>query len=122
MVALNGELGVGKTLFTRGICRGLGYKGDVTSPSFVRINCYPHNPPIYHVDFYLVRSEDELFDLGLDELYGGNNIVIIEWAQLFADLLPDDCLWIAMDWWNTGENHRKINYIKMSSADKLGNG
>ncbi|MDP8228700.1 MAG: tRNA (adenosine(37)-N6)-threonylcarbamoyltransferase complex ATPase subunit type 1 TsaE [Candidatus Electryoneaceae bacterium] len=111
VIALRGELGTGKTLFTRGICLGLGYQGDVTSPSFVRMNLYPHDPPIYHIDFYLIRNEDELFDLGLDELYGCDNIVIIEWAQRFSRFLPDDCLWIEMDWQNGEENQRKISLV-----------
>lgn len=96
-VALAGELGAGKTLLTRGICQGLGYMGDVTSPSYIRMNSYPHDPPIYHVDFYLMRSEDEVFDLGLDELYGCKAIVIIEWAQRFPELLPINCWWIKME-------------------------
>jgi len=98
VVAITGELGVGKTVFCRGICRGLGYQGDVSSPSFVRMHTYPHNPPIYHVDFYLVRSHSEGYRLGLDELSLAGGIILIEWAQLFPTLAPDDCWWVDIRW------------------------
>ena len=108
VVGLAGELGSGKTLFTSGICLGLGYKGNVTSPSFVRIHAYPHEPPLYHADFYLLRSEEEVVDLGLDELYGGDGIVIVEWAQRFPNLLPAICRWIEFDWTGGSETVRRI--------------
>ena len=114
IVALAGELGAGKTLLARGICRGLGYAGNVTSPSFVRLHQYPNDPPLYHADFYLVESEAGIFDLGLDELYGGDGIVIVEWAQRFPRLLPDDCWWIEISWLPGNENARKIVVGKKS--------
>ena len=108
VVGLAGELGSGKTLFTGGVCLGLGYRGNVTSPSFVRIHAYPHEPPLYHADFYLLRSEEEVVDLGLDELYGGDCIVIVEWAQRFPNLLPAICWWIEFDWVGDSETVRRV--------------
>jgi len=100
-------MGAGKTVLTKGICRGIGYKGEVTSPSYIRIHKYNHSFPIYHVDFYLLRSEDEVMDLGLDELYLTGSIVIIEWAQRFPEMLPVNCTWIDISW-QKGENNRLI--------------
>ncbi len=109
VVALSGDLGAGKTVLAQGICRGFGYRGDVTSPSFVRIHTYPHTIPIYHADFYLLRSDEEVIDLGLDELYGDPDaLVIVEWAQRFPDMLPQRCHRIEIDWHGSGENVRRI--------------
>jgi len=108
VVALFGELGAGKTVLAQGICRGFGYRGDVTSPSFVRIHTYPYTIPIYHADFYLLRSDEEVIDLGLDELYGSDALVIVEWAQRFPDMLPHRCHRIEIEWQGNGENVRGI--------------
>ncbi|MDP8237533.1 MAG: tRNA (adenosine(37)-N6)-threonylcarbamoyltransferase complex ATPase subunit type 1 TsaE [Candidatus Hatepunaea meridiana] len=112
VVALTGELGVGKTLLTKGICYGLGYLGEVTSPSYVRVHSYSYTIPIYHIDFYLLRSEEEVFDLGLDEIYGSDGIVIVEWAQRFPKLLPHYSQWIKIEWIDGTENARKIRDCK----------
>lgn len=108
VIALSGELGAGKTLLARGICRGLGYLGVVTSPSFVRIHLYPHTFSIYHVDFYLVKSEEEIAELGLEELYEGDSIVIVEWAQIYSHLMPKRSKWIEIEWHGKAENVRRI--------------
>lgn len=108
VVALEGDLGSGKTVLTRGICQGLGYKSRVSSPSFVRINTYPHQPMIYHVDLYLVRSEDEAMDLGLEDIFDSESIVIIEWAQRFPDLVPISCKHIKLEWTDNNETTRRI--------------
>jgi len=112
VIALSGELGSGKTLLARGICRGLGYKGDVTSPTYVRIHTYPHSIPIYHADLYLSESEDEILDLGLDELFGSEGVVIIEWTQRFPHLLPKSCLWIDIEWCDGEKDMRQIEVTK----------
>ncbi len=108
VVALSGELGTGKTVLAQGICFGIGYRGEVTSPSFVRIHTYPHTAPIYHADLYLLRTEAEVIDLGLDELYGSEAIVIVEWAQRFPGLLPEGCHWIELEWYDDKESSRRI--------------
>lgn len=112
VVALDGDLGAGKTVLTKGMCLGLGFSGEVTSPSFVRVHCYPHDPPLYHADFYLLRSEEEVFQLGLDEVYGEDSIVIVEWAQRFPDMLPSSCWWIKIEWPGGEENIRRLRITK----------
>ncbi len=127
VVALCGELGAGKTVLAQGICRGLGYKGEVTSPSFVHLHRYEASvgqtflsvlpdrnvcPTIHHADLYLTKSPEDAADLGLDELYGGDGIVLVEWAQRFPEMLPEGCWWIEIEWPKEGENVRLIKVRK----------
>lgn len=90
-VYLQGELGAGKTTLVRGIARGLGYTGRVTSPSFTIMNVYPSRPEIYHFDFYRLKKDD-LFDVGLDDYLAGDGVVLIEWPEIGGDLLPREAL------------------------------
>jgi tRNA threonylcarbamoyladenosine biosynthesis protein TsaE len=94
VVALNGDLGSGKTQFVKGVCLGLGVADVVTSPSFVIMNQYAavrngaEAFPIFHFDFYRIRSIDELYDLGVEEYFYGKGICLIEWARAATSLLP----------------------------------
>lgn len=94
LVALNGELGAGKTTFTRGLGRGLGVRGTVTSPTFVLARTHPtdRGTPLIHVDAYRLGSAAELDDLDLD--YEGS-IVVVEWAGHLLDGLADS--WLQLD-------------------------
>ncbi len=91
VVALIGELGVGKTLFAKGIARGLGYRGEVTSPSFVHVHLYRGKLPVYHVDLYRERSALDVLSLGLEEYIDGEGVTLVEWADRFPELLPKVC-------------------------------
>ena len=88
VVALTGELGAGKTCFTQGLARGLGVAGRAVSPTFVLINEYRGRLPVHHVDAYRTESLTELLDLGLDELFSGDGVTIVEWADKLLPLLP----------------------------------
>jgi tRNA threonylcarbamoyladenosine biosynthesis protein TsaE len=88
VVALTGELGAGKTCFTQGLARGLGVTGRAVSPTFVLVNEYRGRVPVHHVDAYRTGSLTELLDLGLDELFAGDGITIVEWADKLLPLLP----------------------------------
>lgn len=88
VVALTGELGAGKTCFTQGLARGLGVTGRAVSPTFVLINEYRGRLAVHHVDAYRTASLTELLDLGLEELFGGDGVTIVEWADKLAPLLP----------------------------------
>lgn len=90
VVALIGNLGSGKTQFTRGICQGLGVAQPVTSPTFVLINEYDGNLPVYHFDFYRLESETEIRDLGIDDYFNDTGICVIEWAERGLNLLPEN--------------------------------
>ncbi|MBI4635907.1 MAG: tRNA (adenosine(37)-N6)-threonylcarbamoyltransferase complex ATPase subunit type 1 TsaE [Candidatus Rokubacteria bacterium] len=88
VVALTGELGAGKTCFIQGVARGLGVTARATSPTFVLVNEYRGRLPVHHVDAYRTRSLAELQDLGLDELFDGDGVTLVEWADRLLALLP----------------------------------
>lgn len=88
-VCLFGEMGVGKTVFTNGLCRALGVKDYVTSPTFTVVNEYDGEDfPIYHFDMYRIEDEDELLEIGFDEYLNAGGICIIEWPQNVVNSLP----------------------------------
>lgn len=82
-IFLFGELGAGKTTLTQGIARGLGVskKEYVRSPSFTLVNEYSGRVPVYHIDLYRIDSSDELENLGLEEIFSGQGVAIVEWAE-----------------------------------------
>lgn len=88
VVALNGDLGSGKTFFVKSICKN--YNIDlVTSPTFALVNEYTGTKKIYHFDFYRINKQNELFDLGFEDYLNDETaIIFIEWADLFKELLP----------------------------------
>jgi len=81
VVALHGELGAGKTAFTRGIAIGLGIDANVSSPTFTIVNEYPGNPPLFHFDMYRLEDENELFDIGWDDYHDRGGVCVVEWSE-----------------------------------------
>lgn len=96
VVALRGGLGMGKTAFTRGLARGLGYTGRVTSPTFTIVNEYSGKTPLFHFDMYRLGSEDELFDIGWDDYLTRSGVCAVEWSERMADLLPEDAVIVSI--------------------------
>ena len=96
VVALSGELGSGKTCLTQGIARGLQVPEDlyVTSPSYTLMNEYPGRLRLFHVDLYRIGSIVEVDEIGLDEIIGGDDVTVIEWAEKMIDVLPKERLFI----------------------------
>ena len=87
--ALVGDLGAGKTHFVQGIAAGLDAPGPVTSPTFTLVHEYPGGRlPLYHFDFYRLRTADELLALGWEEYADGDGLTVVEWADKFPELLP----------------------------------
>ncbi|EKU71413.1 tRNA (adenosine(37)-N6)-threonylcarbamoyltransferase complex ATPase subunit type 1 TsaE [Selenomonas sp. F0473] len=98
VICLDGELGVGKTLFVRALARTLGVESDVTSPTFNLMNIYEAACPIVHFDLYRIDSEEELEDIGFHEYAEAlEGIVLIEWASKFPDAMPADRLTVQID-------------------------
>ena len=100
IIALIGELGCGKTLFTRGICAGLGVpERYVNSPTFAFVNEYLGRLPVFHIDLYRLNTIDEEFEIGiLDYLAKADSgVTVLEWAEKALALLPDDCLQVQFE-------------------------
>jgi len=92
VVAYRGDLGMGKTAFTRGLARGLGCTGRVTSPTFTIVNEYEGNPPLFHFDLYRLSSSEELFDIGWEDYLARGGICAVEWSERVSDALPSDTI------------------------------
>jgi tRNA threonylcarbamoyladenosine biosynthesis protein TsaE len=107
VVALNGNLGVGKTRLVQAVAEALGYSDQlVNSPTFILIQEYDGPLPLYHVDAYRLKDSDEFLDIGGDEVLHGDRATLIEWADRIADVLPRDHLRI--DITATGETSRQF--------------
>lgn len=91
-IALEGDLGAGKTTFTKGLAKGLGINKNISSPTFTIIKEYKGIFPLYHMDVY--RLKDSMEDLGFDEYFHGDGITVIEWAHIIQDQLPEQFLTI----------------------------
>ena len=88
VVAYRGGLGMGKTAFTRGLARGLGYPGRVTSPTFTIVNEYEGGRlPLFHFDLYRLGSADELFDIGWEDYLARGGVCAVEWSERMEELL-----------------------------------
>ena len=94
VVAYLGDLGMGKTAFTRGLAAGLGYKGRVTSPTFTIVNEYDGATPLFHFDMYRLGSSDELFDIGWEDYLTRGGVCAVEWSERVDDAMPADTLWV----------------------------
>ncbi len=93
VLLLSGDLGAGKTCFTQGLARALGVRGPIQSPTFVLVQEYPEaRVPLRHADLYRLDREVEALALGLEERVGYDGAWVIEWADRFPDLWPDDRL------------------------------
>ncbi|SHG39034.1 tRNA threonylcarbamoyladenosine biosynthesis protein TsaE [Thermosyntropha lipolytica DSM 11003] len=94
---LIGELGAGKTTLVRGIAKGLGYEGKVTSPTFTLMNIYEGIMPVFHFDFYRLDEDADFEDLGLDDYVGKGGVTLIEWPRLQSGFLPAEALFINIE-------------------------
>ncbi|CAN5617588.1 hypothetical protein BH11BAC1_BH11BAC1_24200 [soil metagenome] len=90
--AFFGNMGTGKTTFIKSLCRALGVKENVTSPTFALVNEYllENGNPIYHFDFYRIEKEQEALDIGINEYFNSGNYCFIEWSEKILHLLPED--------------------------------
>lgn len=105
LITLEGDLGVGKTTFTKGLGKGLGVKRVITSPTFTIIKEYEGRMPFYHIDAYRLEFSEE--DLGIEEYILSKSVTVIEWAKFIEDVLPTKRLAI------------QINYIANSTREVI---
>ena len=93
VIAYTGDLGAGKTAFTRGLARGLGIEGGVTSPTFTIVNEYEGGRmPLFHFDMYRLGGEEELFDIGWDDYLARGGVCAVEWSENVAGALEGDAV------------------------------
>ena len=105
-VALYGNLGAGKTVISRGVCKGLGFEGAVCSPTYTILHEYPNDPTIFHFDLYRLEPGTELYEVGFDHDYLSKGITLIEWPERLVDEIGDITHKITID--IVSENEREV--------------
>lgn len=99
VIALEGDLGTGKTTLTKSIARGLGIDDVITSPTFNIVKEYRSGRlPLYHFDVYRIGDVDEMYEIGYEEYFYGDGVCIVEWADLIEDIIPDDAIRIQIEY------------------------
>ena len=89
---LSGDLGVGKTVFTKGFAAGLGIQEPVSSPTFTIVQIYEEGRlPLYHFDVYRIEDIEEMEEIGYEDCFYGEGVCLIEWAELIKEILPANC-------------------------------
>ncbi|WP_249871591.1 tRNA (adenosine(37)-N6)-threonylcarbamoyltransferase complex ATPase subunit type 1 TsaE [Oceanobacillus saliphilus] len=114
VITLEGELGAGKTTFTKGLANGLGVKRNISSPTFTIIKEYEGELPLYHMDVYRLEHSEE--DIGFDEYFYGNGITVVEWAQFIEEFLPEERLNINISY--IDENKRELEFTSTGTHFK----
>ncbi len=95
---LTGDLGVGKTVFTQGVAKGLGIEEPVNSPTFTILQVYEEGRlPFYHFDVYRIGDVEEMEEIGYEDCFYGEGVCLIEWAELIGEILPQDCRHITIE-------------------------
>lgn len=98
IICLNGDLGVGKTVFTQGLAKGLGITESVCSPTFTLVQEYEEGRiPLYHFDVYRISGPWDMDDLGYEDYFFGNGVTLVEWASLIEELIPDSAIRITIE-------------------------
>ena len=108
---LNGDLGVGKTVFTQGFARGLGIQGTVNSPTFTIVQQYDEGRlPLYHIDVYRIGDISEMDEIGYEDCFYGEGVCLIEWSTLIEEILPEHATEIRIEKdLNQGFDYRRIS-------------
>lgn len=106
VLTLEGNLGTGKTAFTKGLAKGLGIKRNVNSPTFTIVKEYKGDMPLYHMDVYRLENSEE--DIGFSEYFSGEGVSVVEWAQFIEWYLPEERLEINIEY--IDEDSRKLHF------------
>lgn len=105
IIAYTGDLGAGKTAFTRGLARGLGITERVTSPTFNIVNEYDSGRlPLFHFDMYRLGSSDELYDIGWEDYLSRGGVCAVEWSEIVADAIEGNVIRVDLKNGNTPES------------------
>ena len=98
IICLNGDLGVGKTVFTQGFAAGLGIEGPVNSPTFTIVQQYEEGRlPLYHFDVYRIGDISEMDEIGYEDCFFGDGVCLIEWSGLIEEILPEHVTKVAIE-------------------------
>ncbi len=109
VIAFRGGLGMGKTAFVRGLARGLGYSGRVTSPTFTIVNEYEGGRlPLFHFDLYRLSGAGELWDLGWDEYRERGGVCAVEWSEQAPEAFPPDTVYVTLERGSDGDMSRRV--------------
>ena len=109
VVAYRGGLGMGKTAFTRGLAKGLGYPGRVTSPTFTLVNEYEGGRlPLFHFDMYRLEDAEALFDIGWEDYLTRGGVCAVEWSEQTPEALPEKTVFVTISRRPEGEAWRSI--------------
>lgn len=119
IICLQGELGAGKTCFAKGIARGMGIEGPVTSPTFTLVNEYHGDLTLYHFDVYRLNGSEEMDDIGYEEYFYGDGVTLVEWAERIREVLPAERLDILIDRGTKGEEFREITMLPRGDRYRL---
>lgn len=106
VIAMYGDLGAGKTAFTRGLASGLGLKSRVSSPTFTIVNEYLGRIPLFHFDMYRLKDADELFEIGWEDYLARDGVCVVEWSENVEGAFPPETIVVKIE--KTGENERSI--------------
>ena len=118
VIAFRGGLGMGKTAFTRGLARGLGFPGRVTSPTFTVVNEYEGGRlSLFHFDLYRLADSEELFAIGWDEYLDRGGVCVVEWSEQAEDALPPDTIFITIERTEDRDSCRKIRVDGIADFD-----
>lgn len=114
VLCLDGDLGVGKTVFTKGVAAGLGIKDDVSSPTFTLIQeYYGGRLPLYHFDVYRIDGLWDMDDLGYEEYFYGEGVCLVEWGSMIKKLFPENTIYVRIEKdLEKGFDYRKITVSK----------
>ena len=108
VVAYRGDLGAGKTAFTRGLAQGLGCAGRVTSPTFTIVNEYAGPLPLFHFDLYRLEGPEDLFDIGWEDYLDRGGVCALEWSERAAEALPAGTVTVTIRRREESEDWRRI--------------
>ena len=113
VITLTGDLGVGKTVFTQGLAKGLGIEEPVNSPTFTIVQVYDEGRlPLYHFDVYRIGDIEEMDEIGYEDYFYGDGLTMIEWANLIEEILPDHYREITIEKdLEKGFDYRKITIL-----------
>lgn len=113
---LSGDLGAGKTVFTKGFAKGLAISEYITSPTFTLINEYQGRLPLYHFDVYRISYLEEMEDTGCEDYFYGEGVCLVEWAELVQELIPEDAVWISVERDYSREDDYRLITIRQGVA------